>query len=332
MPRFRPMGLGDIFDEAFDLYKNNFPYLLLVAVVVAVPVQVLAPVLALRFTDEPSLVRLVAQGLGSLTTPQALSQLGPTLSGPAVFAPLYPVAAAVEVTALAGACSFCYLGEPRTLWAAYRAPLRRIVPLALTLILQVLLTLLGFALCYFGVLVPLTLLAFTAHTFALEGQSFGKALGRSNQLVSGYAGRVLGCLFLLGLISWVVGLGVRLPLMYAFDLALNVTPGRDLLFGGLGAVTALDQQRRIVSDLCGGLTNLLLLPFTFCVLTVLYYDLRVRKEAFDVALLARGLGYPPLTALNGYLPPAAPVLPPRPVPVRPVAAPPPPPVMGGPRP
>jgi hypothetical protein len=327
------MGLGDIFDEAFDLYKQNFLFLLLVAALVAVPAQVLAPVLALRFPGEPSLARLIAQGIGSVLPPHTLDSLGPVLNGPAIFAPLYPLASGVEVTALAGACSLCYLGEPRTLWAAYRVPLRRIVPLALTLLLQVLFTLLGFVLCYVGVLVPLTLLAFTAHTFALEGRNFGKALGRSNQLVSGYGGRVFGCLCLLWLISFVVGLGVRMPLMYAFDVALNVTPGRDLLFGGQGAVTALDQQRRIVADVCGGLTDLLLFPFTFCVLTVLYYDLRIRKEAFDVALLARGLGYPPLTALDGsgYLPPVTPVLPPRAAPARPAKTPPPPPVMGGPR-
>jgi hypothetical protein len=309
VPRFRQMGLGDIFDEAFDLYKNNFLYLLLVAIAVAVPAQILAPVLALAFPNEPSLARLFSQAIGSFLPGQNLDQWGPIFTGPAIFTPLYPLLTAIEFVALAGACSLCYLGQPRTLWAVYRIPLRRLVPLILTLILQGLLTLLGFVFCYFGVVVPLTLLAFTAQTFALEGKNYGKALGRSRQLVAGYGGRVFGCLILLWLISSVIGFGVRLPLMYAFDLALNVTPGHDLLYGSLGTMTALDHQRRIVTDVCDGLSNLLLLPFTFCVLTVLYYDLRVRKEAFDVAWLARGLDYAPLTALRDFLPPVAPLLP-----------------------
>ena len=307
MPRFRPMALGDIFDEAFDLYKKNFLFLLLVTAVVVVPLQILAPVLALRYPAEPSLALLLHNNFGDFVSADALRQLGPAFSGPAIFSPLYPLISAVEIVALAGACSACYLGEPQRLWTFYQVPLRRFVPLVFTALLYALPMLLGLVVCYVGVLVPAIFFAFTAHTFALEGKNFGRALGRSSQLAGGYAGRVLGSLILLELIAAIVGLGIQLPLVYAFDVLLNVTPGTDVLFGGGSAVSALSEQRRIVTDISRGLAHLVLTPFVFSVMTVLYYDLRVRKEAFDIELLARGLRYPPLSALNGYLPPASPL-------------------------
>jgi hypothetical protein len=39
-----------------------------------------------------------------------------------------------------------------------------------------------------------------------------------------------------------------------------------------------------------GLVFLMFYPFTSCVFTLFYYDLRVRKEAFDLELLSRHLG------------------------------------------
>jgi len=39
-------------------------------------------------------------------------------------------------------------------------------------------------------------------------------------------------------------------------------------------------------------------------MTVLYYDLRIRKEGFDIELLAEELRYPPLASLGPFLPPA----------------------------
>ena len=39
----------------------------------------------------------------------------------------------------------------------------------------------------------------------------------------------------------------------------------------------------------GGLIQLLIYPLFYCVLTVAYYDLRVRKEGFDLEVLASTL-------------------------------------------
>ena len=39
----------------------------------------------------------------------------------------------------------------------------------------------------------------------------------------------------------------------------------------------------------GGLVQMFIYPVLYCVLTVTYYDLRVRKEGFDLELLASSL-------------------------------------------
>jgi len=38
--RLRPLGIGDVFDEGFDLYKRNFVFLLLVTAVTVVPLDI----------------------------------------------------------------------------------------------------------------------------------------------------------------------------------------------------------------------------------------------------------------------------------------------------
>jgi hypothetical protein len=45
----------------------------------------------------------------------------------------------------------------------------------------------------------------------------------------------------------------------------------------------------IVALSVSGLVQMLIYPLFYCVLTVTYYDLRVRKEGFDLELLASSL-------------------------------------------
>lgn len=309
MPRFRPMGLGDIFDEAFDLYRKHLLYLLLVCAIVLIPTHLLAPLLVWALPDIPSLSHLAFANFGEVIPAWLLRQFGAITSAPAIFSPMFLLASGIGAMATAGAASLCYLDQPHTLWSAYRIPLSRLFSLTVALIIYLLLMLLGLLVCYVGIAVPLVLLIFFAQTFAVEGQNYGNALRRSQQLVSGDGMRVFGCLVLLWLVAQVVHWGVSLPLMYAFDVALNVTPGSDLFTSGVGAATALDHQRRIIASICDSFSGLLITPFSVCVLTVLYYDLRIRKEAFDITLLARALHYPPLDALRNYLPSVTPLLP-----------------------
>src|SRR3569833_2617831 len=48
----RPMTLGDIFAEGFDLYKKNLALFLLIAAVIAVPVKIVEAVLAATYVGD----------------------------------------------------------------------------------------------------------------------------------------------------------------------------------------------------------------------------------------------------------------------------------------
>jgi len=301
--QLRPLNLGDVFDEAFDLYKRNLAFFVLVAAVAAVPLKIVIAFATLHWLRDLTSFA----GIMNDSDPTRLFSWILAFAGRlALLSPLFLIAYGLELCALAVATSARYLGEPITLWGTYRGALRRFFPLLLTALIYGVVNAVGLFVCYFGILVPLTLFAFTAHTFALEGKSYFQALGRSSGLMSGDSWRVFGALFLLSLIYLVMMVALQLPLAYAFDALLRITPAAQGLLGaGTGAVHGLSLRSQIVDQVTSGIVQVVLMPFLLSVVTVLYYDLRVRKEAFDVELLARDLGYRSVFAQTAGLAPTS---------------------------
>ncbi len=91
------------------------------------------------------------------------------------------------------------------------------------------------------------------------------ALGRSWELTRGFRGRIFG----LGLAVFAI---VAVPVWF---------------FAALGAgIPAL----LLTTQVLAAAFQLVLTPLVACVFTLLYYDLRVRKEAFDLEILSSQLG------------------------------------------
>ena len=209
-----------------------------------------------------------------------------------IYLPLY----AVALGPLVVASTACYLQQGNSLWGSVQPALRRLLGLFFCFLLAGVLLDLGLGLCFVGWPIAASLLLFTPQAFLLEKRGPIKSLGRSSALVNGYGGRVFACLLMLGVILWVVGMGIKLPLVYLFQIALSIGPHASSSGG--------DAMQQVVTLLSGGLTHLLLFPLLVSVLTALYYDLRIRKEGYDIDLLARELGYPSLSSAGPYLPPA----------------------------
>lgn len=91
------------------------------------------------------------------------------------------------------------------------------------------------------------------------------ALGRSWSLTKGHRGTALGLAFVLGLVA-------SIPGMIAGMLSLSSFATPALVVGTIGA--------------------LLLAPLVPCGMTLFYYNLRVRKEAFDLEILQQLLAAP----------------------------------------
>jgi hypothetical protein len=104
---------------------------------------------------------------------------------------------------------------------------------------------------------------------ALESGSSGEALRRSWDLTKGFRWKALA----LGVVS--------------IGLILVVYVGAGVLGGVLGAVMGgLDTVLAVLA----ACVSLLIYPMITFVFTLFYYDLRVRKEAFDLEMLSRQLG------------------------------------------
>jgi hypothetical protein len=108
-----------------------------------------------------------------------------------------------------------------------------------------------------------------AQTAALESGSSGEALRRSWELTKGFKWKALA----LGVVS--------------IGLILGVYLGAGVLAGVLGEVMGgLDTVLAVIA----ACVSLLIYPVISCVFTLFYYDLRVRKEGFDLEMLSRQLG------------------------------------------
>jgi hypothetical protein len=114
------------------------------------------------------------------------------------------------------------------------------------------------------------LLAFPAQVLEPRNTPTG-ALSRSWFLTRGSRWRMFWMLVTMGALIYV-------PLVGLWAVATLVFPS---------VVTGLDPE--LVMLVVLGVVQMLLYPLFYCVLTVAYYDLRVRKEGFDLEVLASTL-------------------------------------------
>jgi len=158
-----------------------------------------------------------------------------------------------------------YLGRPADGMAAVRHALSRFFSVLGASIVQGLMIIIGLLMF----VVPGVI--FAAWTFAmtpavmLEGRPVGEAFTRSRELARDHLGHIIAT----GVIVLILGILVQQMLVSVIDDTLHL-PFR-------------------AGFLIAHLMNVVINPFPALVTTVLYYDLRIRKEAFDVQLMAESL-------------------------------------------
>ncbi len=126
---------------------------------------------------------------------------------------------------------------------------------------------LGVAACFVGVLVPLTLFAVAVPALILERAGVGTALGRSVTLTKAHAMHVLGLVLTAQLLSVV--------------LNTALAEGIHLLLRSDNGTVSVVIGQSIASTIAGVLTT----PFVAAAVVALYFDLRIRDEAYDIQLL-----------------------------------------------
>jgi hypothetical protein len=255
-PVLRPLGVGEILDTALAVYRRHaFALWRIVAVVVALPAA-LSGALAVadrqvRNSDNSSSGSVLVLELLVLTVTLVASALA--------------TAAAYRLVADA------YLGRTVDPDASLRFGLKRLLSvLWLSLVIGV-----GVAVASLFLLVP-GIYLYVAWSVAIpvmlgERLRGRRALGRSRQLTRGRFWPCLGVLLLSVLLEGIV----LAAILFVIGMLVDASGNDTVLF-----------FQQSISLL---IANTLVLPFQVAVTTVLYIDLRVRKEGLDVQLLTHSL-------------------------------------------
>ena len=185
----------------------------------------------------------------------------------------FPTAQQGAVVALAGlivyavvggvvtvVASDVYLGAPADAARALRLTATRFIPLLGASVVTLACIVIGAIFFLFPALYPLARFFAIRQAIMLEGASAGDALGRSSQLSMGVKGHILGTLLLVLLVTTALSFGA--------GLLAQLIPSHVVLNVLLTAVSVV------------------LYPFFGITETLLYYDIRIRKEGFDVEYLA----------------------------------------------
>lgn len=254
-PELRPMRVGEILDGAIKLYRQHWKTLMGIAAFILVPfafIEQVAVWSAVRPWEpvdpfDPNAGSIVGLGLTFFALQILLIQ--PFLAG-----------------AYSRAASEAYLGRTPEIGPTYRVALPLIPAILWVTILQFIAIGLGFiALVIPGIFLFVRLM-FSQPIVVIEGARGTSALKRSWELAKGQFWKILGTVILAGIIASIVSAIIQLPLS---AVATNM--------GSSGWVVAA------VSSSIGSVVSA---PFQITVTVLLYFDMRIRKEAFDLAVMA----------------------------------------------
>jgi hypothetical protein len=270
--RLRPLGIGDLLRETLRLYRRHALAFLVVVGVVVVPTLLLE--------------HAIRQAAGPLPPPNldALPSAPPSapneLPSPLVLVgiPLITLAiSCVTNTLLDGAATLlaanAILGAPLSVADGYRQSVRRLGAL-LWAAIESTVKIVLFAITIVGLYHAVRRLLgwwLIVPAIMLEGQAGSQSLRRSAALVDGHRPRVLGYWLLLTVLEWVLVSGSTYVLRYGVRLIRE---------GGSASFLAppiID----LTEVLIGAVAATVFGAIWYIGKTLVYHQLRVRKETFD---------------------------------------------------
>jgi Membrane domain of glycerophosphoryl diester phosphodiesterase len=312
MPRLRPMSIGDMLDAAFRLYRQHFLTFIGIVALLQVPMAILQFAAQLpylqalqRFTTNPPVTRPGGSPLDIFPFAQLLPYYA-LIFGLGIIQ--YLLVYNLMTGALANAISRSYLGQPFSILSAYNIGRKRIMALIIASLMPFAASVVFVALiigCAVGALftlgvrageqpnIGLTIalvigmvgvmivggfaalffyvrLLLTTQAIVLEGQGPWAGLKRSWRLVGQAFWRCLGIVLLVSAFIFIVSLIVQLPLTMLAALSGTLV-GNSILYQSISSLVTYSVQ-------------ILVLPLQFIIFTLLYYDLRIRKEGYDLEL------------------------------------------------
>jgi hypothetical protein len=260
IPELRPRGIGEILDAAVTLYRARFGQLVRYAAFVVVPVQVLLTLVFLSAQPDHFNVTLNANATPQLSSGRA--ELAATFVVLVVGVLTHAFVSAVTTRVVADE----YIGYPEPAGQAARTAARRYLAVLGVAVLVGLAELAGLFFCFVGVFAAQALFAVAIPVVILERRPVLTAMGRSWELTRTHFWHVLGLILSASILSALLNVGLT--------AVLNVW----------SAHGASPTSLAIAQGIANGLAMLLTAPFVAAAIVALYFDLRIRDEAFDVQM------------------------------------------------
>ena len=294
-PTLRPLGVGDVLDRTFTVYRSKplvviglsaIWYLVLVLVFVVLAVAIFASALAAfsRQTTTPSPEQIAGAAVGII--------------GFVIVVVIVAILAfSAQSASLVHAASRRYLAKDVAIGESFRAGLSasgRLFLAGLLVFLAILgvwaVLLIVAALTNQGLAYVVAILAAIVATAYLgcswlvapvvvvvEKMGPISALGRAWRLSGGHRWRIFGIQVLLFILNLVL------------MLLIGGLFGGFAAFGGQSGTPGQLGVTSVIQTLVNLASTIVWAPVEWIAFTVLYYDLRVRKEAFDLQLAAEAL-------------------------------------------
>jgi len=254
----RPLSTGELLDRTFSLYRGHFGLFVGIFAI-------------------PHLISLAFQCLGVVfQSPVRVLQVGNLMSFLAwTYGALFlsMILTAVSQAATVVAVSDVHLERPASVMDSYaRVKTQILGVVAMSLLINVAVFVACLALIVPGVLLFL-MWSLAVPSKVLESKGIFDAMSRSMELTKGSRGRI----FVIWILFFVLNVGVSWLLQWPILAAM----GAGSRGGGLQGTAAW----QVASHTANFISQCLVGPIGTIAFSLVYYDQRVRKEAFDLQLM-----------------------------------------------
>lgn len=300
--RLRPRTVAEILDQAFRLYRRHFLTFVAIIAVVYVPLQLViqgstAFLLGGLMSDLNDLDNF--SGGSSSQVNELFSYLGVLYAVIIGFSLLSGLLQKLSEGALTAGVTDSYLDRPVSFGSSYRRMFSQAGPLIGLILLQILISVgillpaifvlflaaltatgsnsgaSGLIFCFACILfIPVVVglvytsvrLVITTPALIVERLGPVQAVRRSWQLVQNFWWRTFALVAVVGILGWVIQVG---PSQLVSALVGIMAP-RDFVL------------QQLITGLVSTLTSLFFLPLQLIAITMYYFDLRTRKEGYDL--------------------------------------------------
>jgi uncharacterized membrane protein len=249
----RPLSVGEIIDQSLKIYRRNFGTLILITLVA---------------NALPTALGVYIVTAGGVQENQVLWFGNVILS---------LVAGALASAATVFLVSESYLGRTIGAGEAFARAAKYIGPLIVLSFGVGIAVFLGLLALIVGAFVVMSGLMVSTQAMVLEDLGAGAAMSRSWSLTKGFKGKIFGLVVLVGIL-------IALP---SIVVGFFTAPSQ-------ADLTDLEALRRklVIATVIQQLVTIVVYPILYSAMTVAYYDLRIRKEGFDLELLESTLQHP----------------------------------------